>query len=77
MASTMPNMVSVLMVKPAENRTAKVPSSTTGTAMVGMSVARQLCRKISITRKTSPTASKRVITTSLIDRLMNGEVSIG
>jgi hypothetical protein len=35
-ASTMPNRVSVLMVNPARLRMANAPSSTTGTAMVGM-----------------------------------------
>ena len=35
MASTRPNMVSVLMLKPNAARTPNVPRSTTGTAMVG------------------------------------------
>ena len=40
-ASTMANMVSVLMVKPAAASTPNVPSRTTGTAIVGISVARK------------------------------------
>ena len=60
MASTSANMVSVLMEKPATASTPKVPSSTTGMAITGMIVARQLCRKARITRKTSTTASARV-----------------
>ena len=43
-ASTSPNMVRVLMENPAAYIIANVPSSTTGTAMVGMSVARRFCR---------------------------------
>ncbi len=38
MASTMPNMVSTLMEKPATSITAKVPSSATGATMAGISV---------------------------------------
>ena len=38
MASTRPNMVSTLMVKPAASITPKVPSSATGTTSVGISV---------------------------------------
>ena len=64
-------------MKPAASSTANVPSSTTGTAMVGISVARRSCRKTSITRKTRTTASISVMTTSRIERVMNGEVSIG
>ena len=59
-ASTMANMVSVLIDMPAKASTAKVPSSTTGIASVGISVARQLCRKIRMTTKTSTTASASV-----------------
>jgi hypothetical protein len=62
-ASTMPNMVSVLIEKPKAAITPKVPSSTTGTAMVGISVARKFCRNRYITRKTSTTASISVLTT--------------
>ena len=77
MASTRPNMVRVLMPKPKAARTPKVPSSTTGTAMVGMSVARKFCRNRYITRKTSSTASRRVLTTSSMEIRTNGVVSTG
>ncbi len=77
MASTMPNMVSVLMPKPNTASTAKVPSSTTGTAMVGMSVARKFCRKRNITRNTRTIASSSVFTTSSMERRTKVEVSMG
>ena len=77
MASTMPNMVSVLMPKPNAARTPMVPRSTTGTAMVGMSVARKFWRKRNITRNTSTIASRRVFTTSWMERRTNGMVSTG
>ena len=78
MASTMPNMVSVLM-REAEAPTAppNVPSSTTGTAMVGISVARQFCRNRNITRNTSTMASTRVLTTSSIEMLDEGRGVVG
>ena len=76
-ASTMPNMVSVLIVKPEAASTPKVPSSTTGTAIVGMKVARRFCRKRYMTRKTSTIASNSVRTTSSMDRRTNGVVSYG
>ena len=74
-ASTMANIVSILMEYPNSPRIANVPKSTTGTAMVGISVARILPRKSSMTRKTSRMASKSVLTTSLIATLMKGVVS--
>ncbi len=77
MASTMPNMVSVLMPKPKAASTPMVPRSTTGTAMVGMSVARKFCRKRNITRNTSTTASRSVFRTSSMERRTNGMVSTG
>ncbi len=75
MASTMANMVSVLMVKPHAASTPNVPSSTTGTAMVGMSVARKFCRNRYITRNTSAIASTSVRTTSSIEMRTKGVVS--
>src|SRR3546814_14458896 len=57
-ASTIANMVRMLIVKPAASSTAKVPSSTTGTASVGTSVARKFCRNRYMTRKTSTIASR-------------------
>ncbi len=77
MASTSPNMVRVLMLNPKAARTPKVPRSTTGTAMVGMSVARKFCRNRNITRKTSTIASASVFTTSSMERRTKGVVSIG
>ena len=54
---------------------ANVPSSTTGTAIVGMIVARQFCRNRNITRNTSTTASISVWTTCSTDSRTNGVVS--
>ena len=70
-------MESVLMVKPSAAITPKVPSSTTGTAIVGIRVARQFCRKRSITRNTRAMPSNKVFTTSLIEIRMKGVVSFG
>ncbi len=77
MASTIPNMVRVLMVKPNAARMPNVPSNTTGTVMVVMTVARKFCRNRYITRNTSTIASIRVCTTPLIDSLTTGVVSYG
>ena len=60
-------MVSMLIEKPSAASTPNVPSSTTGTAIVGISVARKFCRNRYITRNTSTIASTSVLTTSLID----------
>ena len=49
----------------------------TGTARIGISVARQLCRKRKTTSVTSAIASSSVITTSSIDAVTNGVVSNG
>ena len=68
-------MVSVLIEKPSAASTPKVPSSTTGTAIVGISVARKFCRNRNITRNTSTIASISVLTTSSIEILTNGVVS--
>ncbi|OPX97952.1 MAG: hypothetical protein A4E60_03139 [Syntrophorhabdus sp. PtaB.Bin047] len=64
MDKTMANIVSMLMEKPNNPSTAKVPSRTTGTAMVGISVARMFPMKSHIIRKTRRIASKRVLITS-------------
>jgi hypothetical protein len=42
--STMPNSVSVLIEKPSRYMPAKLPISDTGTATIGIRVARQFCR---------------------------------
>ena len=75
MASTMANMVSMLMENPKSPSTAKVPRITTGTAMVGISVARMFPMNRYITRKTSRIASNRVLTTSSMATLTKGVVS--
>ena len=54
-----------------------MPSSTTGTAMAGIRVARQFCRKTNITMTTRTMASISVLTTSSIDSLMKAVLSIG
>ena len=66
-ASTIANSVSVLIVKPKSSRPAKAPISDTGTAMIGISVARQLCRNTNTTSSTSVAASSSVMITSWID----------
>ena len=75
-ASARPNSVSVLMVKPAIEKMAKVPSSTTGTAIAGTSVARQLCRNTNITIMTSAIASSSDFSTSLTESLMKAVESL-
>ena len=60
MAKTNANMERVLIDMPKADSTPKVPSKTTGTAMVGMIVARQLCKKRKMTRKTRTIASINV-----------------
>jgi hypothetical protein len=75
MASTIANIVSMLMEKPNRNSTKNVPSSTTGTAMVGIRVARRLPMNSHMIRNTSTTASKSVLTTSLMATLVKGVVS--
>ena len=54
-----------------------MPSSTIGTAIVGINVARKFCRNRYITRNTSTTASSSVVTTPWIDTRTNGVVSNG
>ena len=76
-ASTIANMVSMLMEKPSAASTPRVPSSTTGTAIVGIRVARKFCRNRYITRNTSSTASASVSRTPRIEARTNGVVSNG
>ena len=52
-ASTSPKSDSVLIEKPSSGKTTKVPISDTGTVRIGISVARQFCRKTKTTRMTS------------------------
>ena len=56
---------------------AKVPSSTTGTAMAGIRVARQFCRNRNITTTTRAMAISSVLTTSEIESLMKLLLSTG
>ena len=75
MASTRPNSDRLFSEKPSAAMTANVPTSDTGTAIIGMIVARQFCRKTSTTMKTRTIASISVWKTSLIDSSMNTVVS--
>ena len=61
MASTRPKSERVLIEKPSSGKAAKVPISDTGTAIMGMSVARQFCRKRKTTRMTSTMAATSVL----------------
>ena len=74
-ASTRPNSERVLIEKPSSGKTAKVPTSETGTASIGMSVARQFCRNTNTTRRTSTIASKSVWMISLMPSLTASVVS--
>ena len=56
-ASTSPNRVRLLIEKPSAAITAKVPTSDTGMAMIGMMAGRQPCRNTSTTMTTSAIAS--------------------
>ncbi|MNC35834.1 hypothetical protein D3C75_843300 [compost metagenome] len=76
-ARIMPNMVKVLIEKPAAARTPKVPNNTTGTVKVVMMVARRFCKNSSMTRKTRTTASPSVCITPLMDSVTTGVVSYG
>ncbi|MNJ49447.1 hypothetical protein D3C77_446770 [compost metagenome] len=74
-ARTMANIVITLIVNPQAYSTPKVPSSTTGTARVGIKVARMFCKNSSMTRNTRTTASNRVCTTESIEAFTEGLVS--
>ena len=63
-ASTIANSVSVFSVKPNSIRPPNAPINDTGTAMIGISVARQLCRNTNTTSSTSAAASESVMITS-------------
>ena len=75
MASTRPNNVRRLIENPSARSTPKVPMIDTGTASIGMRVARKLCRKTKTTTKTSTIASTKVVMTSSIEAAMNLVVS--
>ncbi len=75
MARIIANRLSRLIEKPNSHNPRQAPASAMGTTMVGMIVARQLCRKVNITMNTSSMATARVITTSLIEALIKGVLS--
>jgi len=74
-ASTRPNSESVLIEKPNIGNSMKVPTSDTGTASKGISVARQPCRKTKTTIITSTSASNSVCLISLIPSVTDSVVS--
>ena len=65
------------MVKPNSGKNRNVPTSETGTASSGISVARQPCRNRYTTRITRPIAISSVSTISLIPSFTAQVVSIG
>ena len=75
MASTRPNSERLLREKPNSRIAANVPTSDTGTAIIGMIVARQSCRKTRTTMNTRTTASKSVFQTSRMLSSTNTVVS--
>ena len=76
-ASTSAKSVSVFIVKPTAQSPAKAPISDTGTAIIGMSVARQVCRNRNTTASTRSAASKMVLVTSRIEASTKRVVSNG
>jgi len=66
-ASTRPNIVSVLTVKPSAGKNANVPIRDTGMAISGISVARAFCRNTNTTNTTSTIASNSVWTISSME----------
>ena len=76
-ANIMAKSVSKLMVKPSKYKPAKVPISEIGTAIIGMSVARQLCKNKNTTNTTRIKASPSVLKTSSMVAFTNSLVSYG
>ncbi len=66
-ASTMPSRLSMFSEKPSSCITISVAISDTGMAITGMSVVRQLCRKMKTTKITRISASTNVTITSCIE----------
>src|SRR5260221_14479054 len=66
-ASTKPNMVSVLIVNPKGIKKQKVPNIETGIASTGINVERQVCKNKKTTMATSPKVFSKVTTTSCIE----------
>ena len=54
----------MLTENPTAGKNMKAPTSETGIVNIGISVARQFCRKMKITSTTSAIASSRVLTIS-------------
>ncbi len=75
MASTIPKRVRVLMVKPSKSIPANVPIIEIGTAIQGISVALQFCKKRYTTKNTRSTASKSVVTTDITEAFTKSVVS--
>src|SRR6185437_5223020 len=67
MASTKPNMVSVLMVKPNGIKKQNVPKIETGIANIGIKVERQVCRNTNTTIPTNANVINKVNTTSFME----------
>src|SRR5450755_4006401 len=63
-ASTKPNIVSVLIVNPSGMKKQKVPRIETGMASTGIKVDRQFCKKRNTTMATRPRVFNKVQTTS-------------
>ena len=70
MASTSPKRVRMFNENPKISMKPKVPINEIGTAMVGISVARQFCNEKNTTTITKNKASNRVLYTSWIDSEM-------
>ena len=75
MASTRPNIDSVLTENPSIGKKMKVPISDTGIVISGMIVARMFCRKMKTTSVTRISASMNVCTIPSIDASTAGVVS--
>ena len=74
-ASTSPNKDRLFSENPNKAMTANVPINDTGTAIIGMIVARQSWRKTSTTINTRMKASISVLKTSWIDSFTKTVVS--
>ena len=75
MASTRPNIDSVLTENPSIGKKMNVPISETGIVISGMIVARMFCRKMKTTSVTRISASTKVFTIPSIDACTAGVVS--
>ena len=70
MDNTKPNKESVLRLNPIRPIMAKVPTTATGTAIKGIRVARQFCRKSNTTSATNRMASRKVRATCSMESLI-------